>query len=54
MMHGREKSDPAIVAMKPANNAVLAAEPENVSVKHGWWHNMYGMKRRLCHHILWC
>jgi len=25
MMHGREKSDPAIVAMKPANNAVLAA-----------------------------
>ena len=25
MMHGHEKSDPAIVAMKPANNAVLAA-----------------------------
>ena len=25
MMHGREKSDPAIVAMKPANKAVLAA-----------------------------
>jgi RNA-directed DNA polymerase len=25
MMHGREKSDPAIVAMKPANNAVSAA-----------------------------
>jgi RNA-directed DNA polymerase len=25
MMHGRETSDPAIVAMKPANNAVLAA-----------------------------
>src|SRR3954468_4350267 len=28
MMHGREKSDPEIVAMKPANNAVpTAAEP---------------------------
>jgi RNA-directed DNA polymerase len=25
MMHGHEKSDPAIVAMKPANKAVLAA-----------------------------
>src|ERR1700712_6073926 len=25
MMHGREKSDPAIVAMKPANNAAKAA-----------------------------
>ena len=25
MMHGREKSDPAIVAMKPANKAALAA-----------------------------
>ena len=25
MMHGREKSDPAIVAMKPANKAVSAA-----------------------------
>ena len=28
MMHGREKSDPEIVAMKPANNAApAAAEP---------------------------
>ena len=25
MMHGREKSDPAIVAMKPANKAASAA-----------------------------
>ena len=25
MMHGREKSDPAIVAMKPANKVALAA-----------------------------
>ena len=25
MMHGREKSDPATVAMKPANKVVLAA-----------------------------
>jgi hypothetical protein len=28
MMHGREKSDPAIVAVKPTNKAVpTAAEP---------------------------
>ena len=28
MMHGHEKSDPEIVAMKPANNAApAAAEP---------------------------
>jgi hypothetical protein len=36
MMHEREKSDPAVVAVKPANNAEQSASLRRLCIRAAW------------------